>query len=315
MTHLSTHIKHVAVIGGGTIGASWAAYFLSRGLAVTIVEPYLAEETMRATIDQMWLGLTALGLPDEADNTQLTICRQIDQNLADVDFVQENSPENLALKQDVVVELEQVISPKIVISSSTSSLLASDIQTKATHPARILVGHPFNPPHLLPLVEVVGGQQTSAEVVTWAMEFYREIGKQPVHVKKEVIGHIANRLTAALYREAVHIVAEGIGTVADVDAVMTNGPGPRWALMGPHLTYHLGGGSGGIQHYMAHLGPTQEHRWQELGDPKLTEAVQAQIIEGVLAEVGTLTRAELAQWRDDGLIHLLKWLSQNSEEK
>lgn len=301
-------VRHVGILGGGTIGASWAAYFLARGIKVTVVDPFIDVVDLRASIDKMWPMLTELGLHDNADPSRVTHCAQIDDSLATVEFVQECSPEKLAHKQTLLSELEAVIPANIVIASSTLSLLATDIQAHCTHPERVLVGHPFNPPHLLPLVEVVAGTKTASKAVDWAMDFYHSIGKAAVRVKQEAAGHIANRLTAALYREAVNIVAEGIGTVADVDTVMTTGPGLRWALMGPNLTYHLGGGSGGIKHYMAHLGPTQETRWQTLGNPKLTDELKAQIVREVLEMVGVQTIEELAQQRDERLVQLQKML-------
>lgn len=298
-------VHHVAVIGGGTIGASWAAYFLSRGLTVSLVEPNLAADLVRQSVAKMGPALTQLGAPAAIDPSRLHILEQVDGQLAQVDFVQECISERLALKQALLAELEPHLNPRTVIASSTSALLASDIQAGCHHPARVLVGHPFNPPHLLPLVEVVAGVQTAPEAVAQAMAFYQAIGKQPVLVKKEMIGHIANRLTAALFREAVHLIAEGVADVADLETVMTQGPGLRWALMGPGLTYHLAGGTGGIQHYLAHLGPTQEARWRELGDPSLTPEVQKQIIDGVLAMVQEMEMAEWVQRRDQGLVALL----------
>jgi carnitine 3-dehydrogenase len=197
------------------------------------------------------------------------------------------------------------VGPDIVVASSTSALLASDLQSESRHPERIVVGHPFNPPHLIPLVEVVGGSQTSAEVVAWTMDFYAHIEKYPVHVKKEAVGHIANRLTAALFREALYMVEAGIAEVADIDAVMTQGPGLRWASMGPFLTYHLAGGEGGIRHYMEHLGPTQESRWRTLGSPQLTPTLIETVVREVLAMVGETPIEELAQRRDEALIRQL----------
>ena len=307
---VANDVQQIGILGGGTIGASWAAYFLSRGLSVIVVDPFVSVADLHASIEEMWPMLAQLGLSTDADPSRVTLCPQIDSALADVDFIQECSPERLEQKQALLSELEVVIGPEVIIASSTSSLLASDIQAKCSHPERVLVAHPFNPPHLLPLVEVVAGAQSAPAAVDWAMDFYSWIGKTPVRVKKEAVGHIANRLTAALYREVVNIVAEGIGTVADVDAVMTTGPGLRWALMGPNLTYHLGGGSGGIAHYMAHLGPTQEARWQTLGTPKLTDEVQAKIVAEVLEMVGDQTIAELAQQRDEQLVRLRMMLAQ-----
>ncbi len=307
---LPNSVKTIGLIGGGTIGSSWAAYYLAHGFEVIVVDPYITATSLKAAINQLWPALEALGLPAAADKDRITLQPNIDPTLVKVDFVQENSLENLALKQAVIDELEEVIRADVIISSSTSSLLASDIQAGCQHPERVLVGHPFNPPHLLPLVEVVAGQKTTAEVVDWTMAFYEGLGKHPVQVKKEVIGHIANRLTAALYREAVHLVAEGIGSVADVDAAVTQGPGLRWALMGPHLTYHLGGGEGGIEHYLEHLGPTQENRWKELGQPQLTETVKQQLIAGVFEMVKGQSIAELAQQRDTDLVQLLNIIMQ-----
>ena len=301
-------VKTVGLIGGGTIGASWAAYFLARGLSVIVVDPFRAEAQIRHDIEQMWPALTQLGLAPEADPLAISFRDKIDLELAGVDFVQENGPENLALKQEIVTALEAVLRSETVISSSTSALLASDIQAKCQHPERVVVGHPFNPPHLIPLVEVVGGQETAPGVIDWTMDFYNHIGKVPVRAQKEAVGHIANRLTAALFREVVHLIAEGIASVEDIDAVMTNGPGLRWALIGPVLTYHLAGGSGGIQGYLDHLGPTQELRWQQLGRPQLTDEVKQQIVEGVLAEVGHQTLEALVQKRDADLIALLQTL-------
>jgi 3-hydroxyacyl-CoA dehydrogenase len=225
--------------------------------------------------------------------------------MAEVEFVQECGPERLAIKQAIITEVEEQLAADVVIASSTSALLASDLQNGAHHPQRILVGHPFNPPHLLPLVEIVAGSQTAANVVEWTMAFYRHIGKYPVHVKKEAVGHIANRLTAALFREALYMVDEGIASVADIDAVITQGPGLRWASMGPFLTYHLAGGEGGIRHYMEHLGPTQEARWRTLGTPHLSEQLAQAVIHEVLQMLGQQSTAELVARRDEALVQLL----------
>jgi 3-hydroxyacyl-CoA dehydrogenase len=230
--------------------------------------------------------------------------------MAAVDFVQECGPERLAIKRAIIYQLDTHARADVVIASSTSALLATDLQNESRFPQRILVGHPFNPPHLLPLVEVVAGVQTAPSVVEWAMTFYAHIGKYPVHVKKEAVGHIANRLTAALFREALYMVEAGIASTADIDAVMTQGPGLRWALMGPFLTYHLAGGEGGIGHYMEHLGPTQEARWHTLGTPHLDEQLTQTVIQEVLHMVGAQSIAELAQHRDDDLVRLLSLLRQ-----
>ena len=297
-------IQRVAVIGAGTIGASWAAYFLANGLDVIAVDPVRDEADLRRAIDGMLPALESLGLAPCADSSRLQFSAQIGTELAAAQFVQESVPERLTIKRETLRVLESVIGPQVIVSSSSTAMLPSDIQAEARHPQRMIVGHPFNPPHLIPLVEIAGGMQTASHALAWALEFYRAIGKAPVLMKKEAYGHVANRLTAALFREAVHLVAEGITTVEDIDEVVTQGPGLRWALQGPFTTYHLAGGAGGIAHYMRHLGPTQEARWRELGEPRLTDELVAQIIEDVQESVAGLSVAQLTRIRDAGLVEL-----------
>ena len=297
-------IQRVAVIGAGTIGASWAAYFLANGLDVIAVDPVRDEADLRRAIDGMLPALESLGLAPCADSSRLQFSAQIGTELAAAQFVQESVPERLTIKRETLRVLESVIGPQVIVSSSSTAMLPSDIQAEARHPQRMIVGHPFNPPHLIPLVEIAGGMQTAPHALAWALEFYRAIGKAPVLMKKEAYGHVANRLTAALFREAVHLVAEGITTVEDIDEVVTQGPGLRWALQGPFTTYHLAGGAGGIAHYMRHLGPTQEARWRELGEPRLTDELVAQIIEDVQESVAGLSVAQLTRIRDAGLVEL-----------
>jgi len=197
----------------------------------------------------------------------------------------------------------------VILASSSSGLLISRITQRCRHPERCVIGHPFNPPHVIPLVEVVGGGRTSPEIVQGAIAFYREIGKRPIHVRKEVTGHLVNRLQAALWREAVHLVAEGVATVADVDAGIAYGPGLRWAIMGPHLTFHLAGGVGGMTHFMPHLGvPQAKEWWPALGNPELTPELQKQIIDGVADEAAGRDIPALAAERDKCLIAILEAL-------
>ncbi len=302
------HLQTVAVIGAGTIGASWAACFLANGLNVIAVDPVREEEDLRRAIDKMMPALDSIGLASGIDQDRLRFSSQIGEELAAVQFVQENVPERLDIKRETLRHLESVIGPQVIVSSSATALIPSDIQAEARHPQRLLVGHPFNPPHLIPLVEVSGGAQTAPQVLDWAMEFYRAIGKAPVLMKREAYGHIANRLAAALFREAIHLVSEGIATVEDIDNVITQGPGLRWALQGPFTTYHLAGGDEGIAHYMRHLGPSQEARWRTLGEPTLTEELTTQIVSQVEEAAAGLSPAQLARIRDAGLveIHRLK---------
>ena len=299
-------VRRVAVIGAGTIGASWAAYYLARSLDVRVVDPKRAERELREEVEAAWPALEAMGVEPGADPDRIRFARSIDGGLAGAEFVQECVPERLAVKRETLRALEEVVMPNVIVASSTSALLPSAVQAGAGHPERVLAGHPFNPPHLIPLVEVAGGEQTSPSALEWAVGFYVSIGKRPVLLKREAVGHLANRLTAALFREAVHLVAEGFAAVEDIDEVLTSGPGLRWALQGPFTTYHLAGGRGGIAHYMRHIGPTQEARWQTLGTP----ALSAELVERIVEEVEEMTEdssvAELARTRDEGLLALGK---------
>jgi 3-hydroxyacyl-CoA dehydrogenase len=299
-------LQTIGVVGGGLIGMSWASLFLARGMTVVVIEPRPeAEAQLREFVTAAWPHLQALGLTTGTSVRHAELSSDIGR-LAGVDFVQENGPDRIEIKRALIAQLEEVIDPQVVIASSTSSLLASDLQSAARHPERILVGHPMNPPHLVPMVELVPGRQTSEASLKQAESFYRQMRRVTIRVRKEVIGHLANRLTAALYREAVHLAAEGIASVADIDQAITYGPGMRWALLGPHLTYHLGGGAGGYRAYLEHLGPTQEARWQELGQPRLTDAVKAQLVAGLEEELAGQDQQSLAGRRDAALVELYR---------
>ena len=300
-------IRRVAVVGTGTIGMSWAAAFLAHGLEVTASDPAPeAEARLRQFIDAAWPVLARLGpIAATPPHQLLTFCADPETAVASAGFVQENAPERTAIKQELLARIDAVVPPEIVIASSSSGLLISDLQASCRHPGRVVIGHPFNPPHLIPLVEVVGGAQTAPATIERAMAFYTGIGKRPIHIRREVAGHVANRLQAALWREAVHLVASGVASVADVDTAISEGPGLRWALMGPHLTFHLAGGEGGMAHFLDQLGPPLESWWDDLGSPRLTPDVRAALAQGVAAEAGTRDIAALAAERDRFLVDLL----------
>lgn len=298
--------QRVAVIGGGTIGASWAAYFLARGFDVTVSDPMATADSVARAVAAAWPALEALGLAPDASPDRLRFISDPVAALEGAVFVQENGPEDEALKIDLFARLDAALPAGTILASSSSGLLMSRIQSRCAHPERCVIGHPFNPPHLMPLVEVVGGSRTSPDAIARALAFYRAIGKHPIHVRAELRGHIANRLQAALWREAIHLVDSGAASVADVDAAVAYGPGLRWAIMGPSLTFHLGGGEGGMQHFMQHLGPAVQSWWDDLGTPSLTPAVQQKIIDGVLEETAGRPVAELARERDAILVKLLQ---------
>jgi carnitine 3-dehydrogenase len=300
-------VRHVAVIGTGTIGASWTAFFLSRGLRVSASDPApRAEAQLRQFVDAAWPVLRALGAGTAAPPYEaLVFHADPEAAVAEADFVQENAPEREPVKQTLLARIDAVLPSEVIIASSSSGLLISRLQAACRHPERCVIGHPFNPPHLIPLVEVVGGERTAPAAIDGALAFYKAIGKRPIHIRREVAGHVANRLQAALWREAVHLVAAGVASVADVDTAISEGPGLRWALMGPHLTFHLAGGTGGMAHFLEQLGPALESWWDDLGDPRLTAEVRQALTAGVAAEAEGRDIATLAAARDRFLVELL----------
>lgn len=296
---MRTSLRTIAIIGTGTIGASWTAFFLSQGLDVIATDPSpQAEKELRAYLQRVWPFLSEIGLAPDARPDRLRFVSRPAEAARQADFVQENGPERLELKVPLFAELDAAAPAKVLIASSSSGLKMSEIQRDCAHPERCVIGHPFNPPHLIPLVEVVGGERTSAETIERATTFYTQLGKRVIHVRREIPGHVANRLQAALWREASHLVAEGVISVADVDAAVAYGPGLRWGVMGPNLLFHLGGGRGGIRHFMEHLAGPFSRWWADLGQPQLTPELQEKIIRGVLEEVGNASISELESRRD-----------------
>jgi 3-hydroxyacyl-CoA dehydrogenase len=304
MTH---DIRRVTVVGAGVIGASWSALFLSKGLDVvaTDVDPD-ARLKLEAFIAAAWPALEELGLAPGASQARLQFTRDLDAAVAGSDFVQENGPERIDVKKDLFKRLDQASPPNVVIASSSSGFTMSEIQSACErHPERCVIAHPFNPPHLVPLVEIAGGGKTSQETVERAEAFYRGLGKHTIRLRKEMPGHVANRLQAALYREVVHLIAEGVVSVADADAAVSYGPGLRWAIMGPSLLFHLGGGEGGMEHFFAQFSGPMTSWWRTLGTPELTPEIRAAIIKGVQEETRSRSVRELAAWRDKVLLGLL----------
>jgi 3-hydroxyacyl-CoA dehydrogenase len=301
-------VRRVAVVGTGAIGASWTALYLARGLDVIAADPDpSAEAKLRRSVDTAWSALKVIGLSPKGSPEHLTFTRDPSFAAAQVDFVQECAPERIDVKVKLFAELDSAAPATVILASSASSIPMSLIQAECVHPERCVIGHPVNPPHLVPLVEVVGGQRTSPEVIQRAMAFYASIGRKPIHVRKEVIGHVANRLQAALYREVAYLIDRDVLDVGDIDAAVCWGPGLRWGVMGPNLLFHLGGGEGGIHHFMEHLArPIINACWKDLGSPELTPELQRTIIDGVLKEAGDRSLAHLAQERDQLLVGLLR---------
>ncbi|MEU8485919.1 3-hydroxyacyl-CoA dehydrogenase NAD-binding domain-containing protein [Streptomyces sp. NPDC048641] len=299
-------VHRVAIVGTGTIGASWATHYLARGFDVTATDPApAAEEALRSYVAAAWDAAATLGAEPGASPDRLTFIADMRQAVADADFVQENAPERPELKVKLFTDIDDATPPDSIIASSSSGITMSVIQAECRHPERTLIGHPFNPPHIMPLVEVVGGTKTAPETIRDAMSFYAAIGKKPIHLKKELPGHVANRIQAALYREVVHMIEQGVLDVADSDDAVSWGPGLRWGVMGPNLLWHLGGGEGGIRHFMDTLMPRMTGMWQELGTPELTPELKEKIVNGVLEEADGHSVDELASQRDAMLLSLL----------
>ena len=298
--------RTVGVVGTGTIGAAWAALFLSRGWTVTAHDPSPgARERLEASVVAAWPALAQL---DDVPADPLAGLRWSDDvagAVRDASFVQESGPERLDLKQALIAEIDSYAPVPAVIASSSSGLRPTAIQATCAHPERVLIGHPFHPAHLIPLVEVVGGAQTSDAAVADAMAVYAEAGKRPVHVKQELDGHLVNRLQAALWREAYDLVARGAATVADVDAAITNGPGLRWAVVGPFAGQHLSGGAGGIAHNLEHLGPPMVAWWDDLATPAWTPELVARVTEQMADEMGATSSEQLSGARDGLVLDIL----------
>lgn len=294
-------MSRVAIIGTGAIGSSWAALFAACGYDVAATDPRPdAAVELRRAVERCWPSLERQGLLVEGGSPDLVSV--VGSAAAAVDgamFVQENAPERLELKHELYREIDAVVGDDVVIASSSSGLMPSELQQAcARHPDRVLVGHPFNPPHLVPLVEVVGGEVTSESAITDAMETYRSIGKSPIRIRAELPGHVTNRLQAALWREAYWLVEQGIVSVGDVDRAISSGPGLRWALLGPFATQHVSGGEAGIAHVLEHLGPPMVEWWATLQSAEWTPELRAAVVAGVDAELAGIDQERMLDERD-----------------
>jgi 3-hydroxyacyl-CoA dehydrogenase len=309
-------IKRIAIVGTGVIGASWAAEYLARGFDVVATDPAPnAEANLRKYVDEAWKDLTNIGLSKGASRDRLTFTKDSKEALSKADLVQENGPERPDFKMKLFADMDEVAPVDSIIASSSSGITPSVMQSKCKHPERILVGHPFNPPHIVPLVEVVGGTKTSPEAIQQALAFYASIGKKPIHVKKEVVGHVANRLQAAVFREVVHLIEQGVVDVADADAAVCWGPGLRWGVMGPNLQFLLAGGAGGIQHFLEQFSAPLSVWWKDLSTmTELSPEAKKLITDGVQKEAASRSIEELAQEEDRILVGLLRLRAQASSE-
>jgi carnitine 3-dehydrogenase len=298
------------VIGGG-----WVAHFLARGYDVTAWDPAPdAEARLRRLVDAAWPALEQLGLAAGASPDRLTVTATLEEAVSEAEFVQESAPEKLDLKRELLAGIDSLTPAGVVIASSTSGYPMTDMQTEAGTPGRLVVGHPFNPPYLIPLVEVVGGERTEQGAVRWASRFYEVAGKSVIAMDREVPGFIANRLQEALWREALHMVANGEATVGDIDLSITEGPGLRWAVMGPMLTFALAGGEGGMAHMLDHFGPSLKSPWTRLEAPELDRELYDAVVAGCDDAAEGRTIADLVAERDRGVIAVLRATGRLREE-
>ena len=308
MTIVGNDIQ-IGIVGAGLIGLSWAGLFSAFGYQTIVYDPFLKQKDLaNKTIEDIWTSLDSL-FDDLKNKKEVKFAVDL-FDLAGTSFIQENLPEDLNLKREIISKLEKAVSVETIIASSTSSFLPSELQENCANPERVLVCHPMNPPHLIPAVEIVLGKMSSQEKADSAKLLYRSVRRVPIQIKKEMRGHLANRLTSALFREAVYLISEGAADVEDLDTIFSNGPGLRLALLGPHMNYHLGGGDGGYRYYLEHLGPSQEARWKTLGQTPLTEEIKEKLIEGI--EKQNLNMNELVSKRDKSLIEILKTKRINS---
>jgi carnitine 3-dehydrogenase len=299
-------VRRIAIVGAGVIGSGWAAHFLARGYEVAVQDPDpVAADRFWTFLDAAWPTLEGLGLAPCAARHRVSFSRDIETALEAADFVQECAPDDRELKAELFALMDAVVPPGIVIASSTSGIPMTDIQAKSKHPERMVVGHPFNPPYLIPLVEVVGGRQTAAAAVEWATAFYRLAGKWSLRLDRELLGFVANRLQEALWREVLHMVSAGEATVEQIDAAVVHGPGVRWAIMGPCLTFHLAGGEQGIRHMLQHFEHALLEPWCRMEAPPLTDSLYERMEEGCRQAAADRPMAELIRDRDEALVRVL----------
>jgi carnitine 3-dehydrogenase len=305
-------VRTVAIIGAGVIGGGWAAHFLRMGYDVVAWDPGPDAATrLSGLLDTAWPSLERLGLREGASRDRLRFVDSLENALTEADFVQESTPEVLPAKVAVLASIDRAAPPGVVVGSSTSGFGMSAMAVDCATPGRFVVGHPFNPPYLIPLVEVVGGTETEPGTVSWAEEFYTVAGKVCLTMDQEVSGFVGNRLQEALWREALHMVDSGQATVQQIDDSIVYGPGLRWALMGPILTFHLAGGPGGMAHMLDHFAPALLEPWTRLDAPSLTPQLRDLVVAGAVQAANGHTVSQLEQRRDAFLVDLLLLLDKH----
>ncbi|MCZ6798204.1 MAG: 3-hydroxyacyl-CoA dehydrogenase NAD-binding domain-containing protein [Gammaproteobacteria bacterium] len=300
-------VRRVTCIGAGPIGGGWAAHFLAQGYEVTsYLHDASEQDALQRLLKTAWASVEEIGLAKGASLDNFNWTTDLKEATENAEFIQESAPEVLELKQELYQKLGEIVDPQVVIASSTSGLSMTDIQARCSTPERTIVGHPFNPPYLLPLVEMIGGEKTTARTVDWTVEFYKVAGKAPLVMNKEVPGFIATRLQEAIWREALHMVANGEATVEQIDQAVVNGPGPRWALMGPCEIFHVGGGEGGMAYCLDQFGPALKLPWTRLVAPELTPELRKAMVDGCVKMTKGQDFATLSRKMNAGLVEIAK---------
>lgn len=300
-------VRRVTCIGAGPIGGGWAAHFLAQGYEVTsYLHDASEQDALQRLLKTAWASVEEIGLAKGASLDNFNWTTDLKEATENAEFIQESAPEVLELKQELYQKLGEIVDPQVVIASSTSGLSMTDIQARCSTPERTIVGHPFNPPYLLPLVEMIGGEKTTARTVDWTVEFYKVAGKAPLVMNKEVPGFIATRLQEAIWREALHMVANGEATVEQIDQAVVNGPGPRWALMGPCEIFHIGGGEGGMAYCLDQFGPALKLPWTRLVAPELTPELRKAMVDGCVKMTEGQDFATLSRKMNAGLVEIAK---------
>ena len=308
--------KIVSIVGTGVIGAGWAARFLANGYIVKAYDPKKQSlNQLKINVKIAFKSLKKVGLNKKTSLSNLKIYTELSKALEETTFVQENAPENEKIKKDILQKVDLLVNKNVIIASSSSGLLPSKIQLKCIHPERVLIGHPFNPVYLLPLVEIVGGKKTKPKFLKLAKTFYENVGMKPLMVKKEIEGYISDRLQEALWRESLHIIKDGIATTQEIDDAIVYGPGLRWSFMGVCLTFHLAGGEMGMKHMLEQFGPALKLPWTKLKAPSLTPKLRKLMITGTKKQADKFSIKDLEEQRDTFLIEIMKTLNKNQNNK
>ena len=304
-------VKTIGLAGTGVIGSGWAVRVLARGYDVVAWDPADgAEARLREAIERAWPAVTELGLFPGADPSRVRWAYTPEEMAASVDWIQESAPEDEDLKRSLLRRLDDAAPPHTVIASSSSGLMPTRLAESCRHPERVLIGHPFNPVYLLPLVEVVAGEATGPDAVAAAVEHYDDLVMHPLVVRNEIEGYLSDRLQEALWREVLHLVNDGVATTAELDAAVVYGPGLRWAAMGANLTFHLAGGDGGMRHMLSQFGPALKLPWTHMEAPELTDELIEAMASGTEAQAAGRTVAELERQRDQNLLGVMRALSE-----